>query len=250
MLLERLALQRAAAIVAVSGLVKQQMIAIHPGCARRIHVIHNGYQPANDPVATIHHPQLALPQELPSFDGFAAICVARLDRIKNIDHLLTAWSCMATPAARRRLWIVGSGPQHDRLVQLTHTLGIADSVAFLGTRFDVPKLIERSQVLVLPSCYEACGTVIVEALAAGVPCITLRNVPGRIAVGASGEINVDGVTGYCTDPDDPSDMARRLDALAADPHLRRSLSHAARIRTAEPLTWRSVARRYLAVIPQ
>lgn len=248
--LERLALRHASAIIAVSDLVKQQMIGVQPDCADRIHVIHNGYQPADDPVITIHHPQLFAAQDIPKFGGFVAICVARLDRIKNIDHLLVAWSRMTTPADRRRLWIVGAGDERDRLTTLTETLNIADSVQFLGERFDVPKLIERSQVLVLPSFYEACGTVVIEALAAGVPCITLRNVPSRIHVGVSGEINIDGVTGYCTDPDDPSDMAGRLDELAADPDLAHTLGQAGRARTVHALTWRAVAQRYLAAIPE
>ena len=119
-------------------------------------------------------------------------------------------------------------------------------VTFLGQRLDVPVLLRQADILVLPSRYESCGSVVIEAMGAAIPCITVRNVDGVSEVGASGEINLDGATGFCVDPLDPADMANRLNELALHSDLRRRMGATACKRVQDFFTWELAAREYVS----
>ena len=84
-------------------------------------------------------------------------------------------------------------------------------------------------------------------MGAGLPCITLENVEGVTAVGATDEINVDGVTGFCVPPYDVAEMASKIALLARDRTLCERLGGAAHKKARESLTWQHVGRAYLDV---
>ena len=238
---EHWALARSAGVIAVSARVKAQMLALRQGLERRIRIIYNGGDHQRlDPAP--YEREAKRPGTL------TAVTVARLHPIKNIEHLIRAWSLVRWP--HRRLWIVGDGIQMEPLRALSACLGLMDSVHFLGARQDVRGLLDAADVFVLPSLYEACPLALLEAMAAGLPGITLASVPGISDVAASGELNIDGVTGFVVDPRDPADMARRLDQLAADGDLRRRLGQAAAQRVARQFTWAQTAHDYLAFARQ
>ena len=78
-------------------------------------------------------------------------------------------------------------------------------------------------VLCLPTRREGFPNVVLEAGAAGVPCITTR------ATGAIDSV-VDGTTGVLVDVGDEEGLRRAIDRLARDPALREAMSEAARER--------------------
>lgn len=230
---ERFCLQRAPGIIAVSSRVRGQMLRVHRGSAGRIRVIHTGYEP--DAMRARAHG--------PASDGLTVICVGRLHRIKNIGHLIRAWGLVR--CASKHLMIVGDGEEGAGLRRLAGQVGVSDSVSFLGERLDVPDLLAGADVFVLPSRYEACPIAVIEAMGTGLPCITLASVPGVSEVGASGELNVDGETGFCVVPDDPGALAAKIDYLADHPEVRRRMGGAARRRAESRFTWGRASRAYL-----
>jgi glycosyltransferase involved in cell wall biosynthesis len=72
-----------------------------------------------------------------------------------------------------------------------------------GARDDVPDLMRRFSVFVLPSLAEGISNTILEAMASGLPVIAT-------AVGGNDELVVDGETGYLVPPGDPAAIASRL----------------------------------------
>ena len=74
---------------------------------------------------------------------------------------------------RTHVLLVGDGPEqrfdaHER----ARAAGIADRVVFAGARNDVPQLLEQAMdVLVFPSHHEGLALAVVEAQAAGLPCV-------------------------------------------------------------------------------
>ena len=58
-----------------------------------------------------------------------------------------------------------------------HALGIAEHVRFLGIRSDVSDLMQAMDVFVFPSLYEGLPVTMVEAQAAGLPCLISEKVP-------------------------------------------------------------------------
>lgn len=59
-------------------------------------------------------------------------------------------------------------------------MGIAHHVIFTGVRSDVPQLMQAMDVFVFPSLYEGLPVTIVEAQAAGLPCVISDRGTGRM----------------------------------------------------------------------
>jgi glycosyltransferase involved in cell wall biosynthesis len=107
-----------------------------------------------------------------------------------------------------------------------------------------PELIElfRScDVFVLPSKAEAYPNVVVEACAAGLPCIVSD-------VGGMSEMIVEGESGFVLQPGDTAGLAELLRRLAGDPELRVGMGRAARERAVEMFDGRKNARRVVDIL--
>lgn len=129
--------------------------------------------------------------------GDHALFVGRLDALKGVDRLARCWSQVGLP-----LRVVGSGPLAERLAGLP-------GVTLVGTlpAAAVQEEMARARFLVMNStCFEGFPLVLIEALAAGTPCL----VPG---LGALPEIVTDGVLGRVFAAEDDAALvaqARRL----------------------------------------
>jgi len=96
-----------------------------------------------------------------------ALCPARLEPQKRHDVLLEAW----TRVVGAVLLLAGDGSLRAELEQRAEQLGVADRVRFLGTRCDVPDLLEAADVTVLTSDWEGMPIAVLESLAAGRPVV-------------------------------------------------------------------------------
>ncbi len=72
--------------------------------------------------------------------------------------------------AKTRLYVVGNGATRD-YARLARWLGVPDRVLFLGPRDDVPRVLVSADLLLHPARCENTGTVLLEALASGLPVI-------------------------------------------------------------------------------
>lgn len=70
--------------------------------------------------------------------------------------------------------ICGDGPDMAFLQRLTEKLHLTSRVHFLGYRTDIPDLLGAADIFCMPSRNEACGMAAIEAMAAGLPLITVR----------------------------------------------------------------------------
>ncbi len=145
---------------------------------------------------------------------------------------------------RTRLLLVGDGPEEYRLRGQAAQAGVTSNVIFVG-RADRPETyLAGADVLILPSRYESFGIVLLEAMAAGMPCVGWRRDVRRALV-ASSEIILDGQTGYCADPYDTDHLASCLDSMAADESLRRRMGRAAQKHCRSNYSWERTAESYL-----
>ena len=103
--------------------------------------------------------------------------VARLVPEKNHPFLLRVFAETLKDHPDARLVLCGRGPQEDALKQLCVELRIDASVDFLGVRDDVPEVLKALDAFVFPSNLEGLGMAVVEAQAAGAPCIVSTAVP-------------------------------------------------------------------------
>jgi glycosyltransferase involved in cell wall biosynthesis len=98
-----------------------------------------------------------------------AVYCGNLLKYKGVQYLLRALSTLKNVGISVHLSVVGDGPYREHLAKLTQYLGIQTQVRFLGflPRPQQLSIIKASDVLVLPSEFEAFGIVLVEAMALG-----------------------------------------------------------------------------------
>ena len=130
--------------------------------------------------------------------GYDLLFAGRLIAHKGVAMALEAIDLLQQRGISCTFGIVGVGPEADRLKQQSEALGLAAQVAFLGYLEDevaLFSLMKGSRLFLLPSIREGFGLAVVEALAAGVPTITV-NHPDNYAQ----RLVVEEETGWVCDP--------------------------------------------------
>lgn len=109
--------------------------------------------------------------------------VGRLNAVKNPSFVLD----MAVESRKRnlnhRFIFVGTGDMRELLMEKRDSFGLADTVVFLGTRDDVPALMQCLSMVVVPSLAEGFSLVTVEAQAAGTPVLAASCIPEEADMG-------------------------------------------------------------------
>jgi glycosyltransferase involved in cell wall biosynthesis len=100
--------------------------------------------------------------------------VGRFDPQKNHRFLVEIFEKMSKDA---RLLLVGDGVLRPDVEQQAEALGIRDRILFTGVRTDVDRLLQAMDVFLMPSLFEGLPVSIVEAQAAGLPCLISDKVP-------------------------------------------------------------------------
>jgi glycosyltransferase involved in cell wall biosynthesis len=174
-------------------------------------VVHNGVQlerfrrPREESRETLQR-EFALDGDLPIV---ATVSVLRPK--KGIEVLLEA--VRSVPHAR--FLIIGDGPKRAEWETLAGSLGVASRVRWAGFRNDVDALLAGCDLFVHPTLDDALPTVLLEAMAAGLPVVAS-------SVGGIPEIVTPGVTGELVPAGDANALARAIHTLLGnEPLLRR-----------------------------
>jgi glycogen(starch) synthase len=212
--IERSTLRRADAVVVLTERTAAALRADGVP-AERISTIPSGFEPTLFQAAA----GTGAPRARPRI-GY----VGRLAAQKRADLLVTAFGAMQQVAD---LVVVGDGPERDRVHQLVHTSPAADRISTTGfvEHSAVPGVLASLDLLVLPSAYEEMGSVLVEAMVAGLPVVASD-------VGGIPEVVCHGETGLLVPPGDVPALTAALDRLVADTALRARLAQGARDRSA------------------
>jgi hypothetical protein len=222
---ERSRYRQARALVVLSEPFKQLLVSRYGVDRERVEVI-----PPGVPEHFFH----ASPMNV---EPKTVICVRRLERRMGIDVLLEAWRGVLQQHPEARLEIVGRGKEEGALRMMAGSLGIADSVAFLGALDDsaLAAAYARSRVSVVPSrALEGFGLVAAESLAASTPVIVtdVGGLPSTVA---------DLDSSLVVPPEDSTALSERISAAldGALPERDRCRAHARRF------SWAAVAARHL-----
>jgi glycosyltransferase involved in cell wall biosynthesis len=152
--------------------------------------------------------------------------VAALRPEKNHALFLEVAQRVLRKMSDARFLIVGDGPCRAELEQLAKELAIENSVAFLGARDDVPRMLSVTNVFALTSHNEANPVSILEAMSVGRPVVATN-------VGSIHEVVDDGETGFLTPPGDADQFAACLIKLLNDPLLCQRMGDSGRQRVVE-----------------
>jgi glycosyltransferase involved in cell wall biosynthesis len=107
------------------------------------------------------------------------ITTSRLSEEKGIDILLKAWAYVAGQEKDLKLTIAGDGPLAGELARLSESLGLRESVTFVGMIHNVMDYLKNADLFVLPSRTEGLSNALLEAMSYGLPCIATK-VGGNI----------------------------------------------------------------------
>ena len=129
--------------------------------------------------------------------------IGRLNEAKDHIGLLKAWAKISRVKQGLRLVIVGDGKLRVTLQNMVTEFGIADSVIFLGQLDDIPSIIARMDLMLLPSKREGFPISILEYMAMGKPVIATR-------VGGVPEIIKHGYNGILVSPEDPNSLSQAI----------------------------------------
>lgn len=113
------------------------------------------------------------------------IHVGRFHPAKNHLFLLNVFSEIRKQDPNSVLLLVGDGPLRQFIEKQTESLNLQNDVVLLGSRSDVPKLLQAADCFLFPSVWEGFGMVAVEAQTAGLPCICSEFVPKSVKVSNS-----------------------------------------------------------------
>lgn len=127
------------------------------------------------------------------------------DRRKGFDTLYDAWKRLSAGGSwDARLAVLGAGASLQAWKDRAAAEGMADSIAFLGFRKDVPEVLAGCDALVSPTRYEAYGLNVHEALCCGLPAIV------SAAAGVAERVPESLADLLLPDPEDAADLAARL----------------------------------------
>lgn len=109
-------------------------------------------------------------KELNLKDAFTLMHVGRMIYAKNHGFLLAVFAEIQKAEPFAKLVLVGDGELHSE-IEAKAALFPEGSVLLLGTRTDIPRLLQAADVFAFPSVFEGMPVTMLEAQAAGLPCV-------------------------------------------------------------------------------
>ena len=156
---------------------------------------------------------LRVPAHMP-----VAVCLGQFQPASDFEMVVKAWKQVSEQWPYARLWLIGDGPQRERLYREVRAGDLIGHVVMPGTFDSVDDVLQAADLLILPStsCKEPLS--LCEAMAAGLPVVA-SDAPGHT------ELVIDGVTGRLFPGQNPTALAdtivsafnhpRQGDAMAA-----------------------------------
>jgi len=164
-------------VIANSTRVKSQLIRHFPRLQECTEVIYNGVDPER------FRPENAAPRRQEVLDrlglepdALTAIFVAHNFKLKGLRQAIEAVHAAVQMDAgfQCQLIVVGGGRQRGFAI-LAEKRGLREVVRFTGATLEPERFYAAADFLLLPTFYDPCANVTLEALAAGIPVVTTRN---------------------------------------------------------------------------
>jgi GalNAc-alpha-(1->4)-GalNAc-alpha-(1->3)-diNAcBac-PP-undecaprenol alpha-1,4-N-acetyl-D-galactosaminyltransferase len=157
------------------------------------------------------------------------LAVGRLSPQKQFDALIRVFARLVPHHEDWRLRIIGEGPMREALRRQSDRLGVGARVELPGRTSTVERELAAADAFALSSRYEGFPNGLLEALAAGLPCVAFDCASGPREITMAGDVAL------LVPADDERALEASLDRLMSDASLRASLGVRAR---------RSVGERY------
>ena len=205
----RLKLEQAHHAVTISQYNMRYLRRRFPGSTSRLHLVRNGLELERFPYR----------EPRPLGPTLRVAAVGRLVEKKGFQHLLPAAAELLDQGVKMDLRIAGTGIMAEELEASIDQLRLGEHVRLLGpqTQDQVHELLHSADIFVAPCVVGADGnadgmpTVLLEAMATGVPCVStsVTGIP---------EVVRNGSTGVLVRPGNPHALARGIRTLGSARH--------------------------------
>jgi UDP-glucose:(heptosyl)LPS alpha-1,3-glucosyltransferase len=174
-------------VIANSRQVRDEIIRLYGVDPARVRVIYNGldrqrFHPLDPNAVAALRQRLGAPPDSP-----VVLFVGSGFERKGLPYLLQAFGSLKDKASH--LWVVGKG-NVALYRQAAIGLGVADRVKFWGPVTETAPFYQAATVLALPTLYDPCSNVVLEALGCGLPAVTTaaNGAAEFITPGANGAV--------------------------------------------------------------
>jgi glycosyltransferase involved in cell wall biosynthesis len=182
-------------------------------------------------------PAAELQPPLPARSGSPVrfIWVSRLEKIKACSLVLDALALALKTEPGLHLSIVGAGPDAAGLRFQAERLGIQSAITWHGRlpKQDIPALLRQHDTFIFSSVRDTSGNVLLEAMAAGLPAITLKHHGAAEIASDDTALRIEPTTVAET----TTGMSEAMLRLARSSELRSKLAAGAHQRILERFTW-------------
>jgi glycosyltransferase involved in cell wall biosynthesis len=180
--IDSLAARRTDVVVAVSGPLRNHLLATRVAPARRMRVVQNGvdtnvFRPRPDDGALRR--EIGVDEQVPIIGS-----IGRLEHIKGYDVMIEAFARLLSTWAEGRkpvLVLAGEGSHREQLETMVRERGIASHVQLLGWRNDAQALHAGFTLFTMSSRSEGTSVSLLEAMSGGL-CPVVTNVGGNADV--------------------------------------------------------------------
>lgn len=169
------------------------------------------------------------------------IMVGRLSAVKNYDLAIEILQRCKLKGLFLHMNIVGDGPEKVRLHEMVKKKGLSSDITFLGDRDDVHTLLCESDLFLMTSTSEGHSIALLEAVAAGLPCLVSD-------VGGNSEIITDGYNGYVIKLENLNGFVESLARLMSERSLWNVFSENSRAWALKNTSIEKCSENYLALI--
>ena len=137
------------------------------------------------------------------------IAIGRLDKQKNYSMLITAFAEVKknNKKIKEKLYIIGEGPQREKLQNIIISLNLQKDVMLLGRKNNIRDYLDKAKAFILSSDYEGLPNAMLEAMDAGLPIISTDYFTGAAREFVNEE------NGYIVPVGDCQKMAKAIEQL-------------------------------------
>jgi glycosyltransferase involved in cell wall biosynthesis len=241
-LIFQLSAMRADSLITVSQSSKANIIKFYGIAPEKIKVIHVGVDPSFRPL-TESDPLKQTREKYLGADRPYILFVGKLSKRRNIPQMIAAFARVKKKhRIPHALLIIGPDPIGQNVPRLAREQEVGDSVFHheFASHEELIFVYNAAELFMYPSSYEGFGMPVIEAMACGVPTITLSN--SSLLESAEG-------AAYLAEDGSVDQLYSALEAVLFSPALRERM-RADGIDRAKDFGWEPIARQTLDALAE
>ncbi|OGI06164.1 MAG: hypothetical protein A3I68_02660 [Candidatus Melainabacteria bacterium RIFCSPLOWO2_02_FULL_35_15] len=176
----------------------------------------------------------------PGTNEVQLLFISRLMPQKGVDTLIKACNVLNKRGTTNyKLTIVGEGYLKDLMFSLIDKFDLREKINFLGWKDleELPEIYRRADIFILPSVMEGMSSVVLQAMASGLPIVASR-------VKGFEEVVVENINGLFAEYNNPEQFAEAIEKLIKSPELREKMSKQS-VEKSKQFSWENIAKKYL-----